>query len=205
MKFYAFVLLCASAPLVFGQTFVTGQAARAEFGQYSFSRGETTATQGVLGGVGGLAWANGTLFVADDNHVGATPNNNRIMMFNTAQIPDPHAEVSQQNSASSLCELCGFPAYNVIGQTSFNAPTPAAGQAQGPPLPGRTQSTLSGATAVATDGTVLAIADTDNNRRKCKCRSGATGLYNPATCRRFLQQLARSSGRLDQRREAVRC
>ena len=164
MKLPAFLLLCASAPLVFGQTFVTGQAARAELGQYSFSRGDTTASSQILGGVGGLAWSNGTLFVADDNHVGATPNNNRIVMFNTAQIPAPHTDLSTVPPFNSLCQVCGYPASNVIGQTSLNAPAPAAGQAQGPPLPARTQTGMSGAVGVATDGIALAVADTDNNR-----------------------------------------
>lgn len=164
MKLPAILLLCVSAPLVFGQTFVTGQAARAEIGQFSFSRGDTTASGQILGGVGGLAWANGTLFVADDNRVGATPNNNRVMMFNTSQIPAPHDDLSSISPFNSYCALCGYPAFNVIGQTSMNAAPITTTNPQGIPVPGRTASQVSNATAVATDGTVVAIADTDNNR-----------------------------------------
>ncbi len=164
MKLIAFLLLFASAPLFFGQTFVTGQAARVELGQATFSRGQTTASQTVLGGVGGLAWSNGTLFVADDNRVATAFNNNRVMMFSTGQIPAPSDDLSIKPPANALCGLCGYPAFNVIGQTTFDAPVPAAGTAQGPPLPGRSQIAMSGPTAVATDGTTLAIADTNNNR-----------------------------------------
>ncbi len=164
MKLPAILLLCASAPLVFGQTFVTGQAARAEIGQYSFSRGDTTASGQILGGVGGLAWANGTLFVADDNRVGASPNNNRVMMFNTGQIPGPHDDLSGISAFNTFCALCGYPAFNVIGQSTVNAPPPDPTTGQGAPPLGRTQTALSGAAGVATDGTVVAISDTDNNR-----------------------------------------
>lgn len=164
MKLPALLLLCVSAPLVFGQTFVTGQAARAAIGQYSFSRGDTYATQQVLGAVGGLAWANGTLYVADDNHVGATPNNNRVMMFNTAQIPGPHDDLSGVTPFNKFCALCGYPAYNVIGQSIYTPPPPNADGTQNPPQPGLAADKLYNATAVATDGTIVAIADTDNNR-----------------------------------------
>ena len=150
------VLIFIAASAAFPQStvnFTSGQAARAVIGQYTFSLGLDGATTQVLGGVSGLAYANGTLFVADDNRVGATPNNNRIMMFSTAQIPSSTADLSTFNSGDGACYLCGYPSFNVVGQPDTVSVNP-----------GLTQSQMQNPTAVATDGQHLVVADTDNNR-----------------------------------------
>lgn len=155
-RFLSFISLFAATSPAWSQTqpqFITGQAARAVVGQYSFDLGTQGASSQILGGVSGIAWANGTLFAADDNMLGATPNNYRVMMFNTNQIPAPKADISTFGGFDTFCNICGFPAYNVLGEPDFA--TVAAG---------RSASAMNLPTAVATDGNILAVADTNNNR-----------------------------------------
>jgi len=177
-----FVSVLAFSSLIEAQGFVNGQAARAVLGQRAFSFGECAnsdcsgshgANQQLLGGASGLAWANvnGTpeLFVADSNFIGATPNNNRIMVFNTNQIPGPHDDVAlfPATNSNPACPLCGYLAAFQLGQPDFNSNAPGRNKA---PYPGTvngspgTQGYMSTPTGVATDGTVLAVADTNNNR-----------------------------------------
>ena len=105
----------------------------------------------LLGGVGGVAWANNKLYVTDANRVGFTPINNRVLIFDTTQFPkltdtfDPGLGVR--------CPVCIGTASVVIGQPDF-AGTQIALTATGLRVP----------TAVATDGTHVAVADTGNNR-----------------------------------------
>ncbi len=173
-KYTAVSLFLLSACSLRAQNFVNGQAARAEFGQYTFTFGGATPgttitlpNQQILGGVSGLAWANGILYVADSNRVGAIPQDNRVVMFNTGLIPAPNADLTNAKSYSNYaCNLCAFPAYNQLGQPGFTAGAPAsAGNAFTPGLNNDpAQSNMRTPTAVATDGTVVAVADTDNNR-----------------------------------------
>ncbi|MGH9653083.1 MAG: hypothetical protein ACRD6B_06395, partial [Bryobacteraceae bacterium] len=168
-----FVSLLASCSLLPAASFVNGQAARAVFGQQAFSYIVEGASQTLLGGASGLAWANvnGTpeLFVADANDISAVPSNNRIMVFNTGTVPGIHADVAGFAGAggSSLCPLCGFPAVFQLGQPDFTSTNPGINSA---PYPGTingqpvVQGYMSLPTAVATNGHVLAIADTKNNR-----------------------------------------
>lgn len=142
-------------------------------GQQAFSHIVQGASQTLLGGASGLAWANvnGTpeLFVADANNISAVPSNNRIMVFNTSQVPGIHADVASFAGAggSSLCPLCGFPAIFELGQPDFTSTNPGINSA---PYQGTVnnqpavQGYMTLPTAVATDGHVLAVADTKNNR-----------------------------------------
>lgn len=123
-------------------------------GQVTFTEGNPTASQQTLGGVSGLAYANNILFVADSNGVGATPSNNRVMQFNTSQIPAPNADLTTGFSPTdSLCYLCGYLATNVLGQPNYKGTDPGLSN-QGMQVP----------MGVATDGQILAVADTNNNR-----------------------------------------
>ena len=137
------------------QTFTNGQAARAVIGQFSFTYANTVPGPQVIGGASGLAYADGMLFVADSNRVGALPQNNRVLMFNTGQIPSVDADLATLKPFNPHCYLCGYPAQNVLGQPNFTTSTDIS------PVTAQTMLT---ATAVATDGHVLAVADTDNNR-----------------------------------------
>ncbi|MFL6414091.1 MAG: RICIN domain-containing protein [Bryobacteraceae bacterium] len=158
-KFSLVILLTLSAISVYADGFTTGQAARAVIGQGTFTDGIDGTQQYLLGGASGLAYSGGVLYVADDNRLGANPENNRVLMFDTSQIPGTRQDVVSASHPSSRCWLCGYSAFRVIGQTSFmssvsgrsDVPTNAAGSMNAP-------------IAVGTDGRVLAIADTDNNR-----------------------------------------
>ncbi len=175
-KYTAVLIFLLSASGLRAQNFVNGQAARAEFGQYTFTFGgatpgtvQTIPNQQILGGVSGLAWANGILYVADSNRVAAVPQDNRVVMFNTDQIPAPNADLTNAKSFSTFqCNLCAFPAFLQLGQPGFVAPT--QGTTSSPDaFPADVKNTASTPnmqtpTAVATDGKVVAVADTDNNR-----------------------------------------
>jgi uncharacterized protein (TIGR03437 family) len=148
------------------QSFVTGQAARAEIGQpQTFSTGQSGTEQNLIGGASGLAYANGMLWVADSNRLGASPQNNRVLGYPTGQIPGPYTDLSQVSNSDSACGLCGFGATALLGQPDYVSSNPGRA-ATATPANGSTASvgSMSTPTAVATDGTYLAVADTDNNR-----------------------------------------
>src|SRR6266567_7042357 len=103
MKKYLAVILSASA-MAAAADFITGQAARAVFGQQTFTaldietpcqNGNTInclpPTPFVLGGASGVAYANDTLFVADANRIGAAPALHRVMMYTSIsqKLPKP--------------------------------------------------------------------------------------------------------------------
>jgi uncharacterized protein (TIGR03437 family) len=150
LKYCAVFSLCAGVGLA--GDFMTNQAARAIIGQTTFTSQASGASNTLMGGVSGVAYANNTLFVTDANRLGNLPINNRVLMFENLSklIPSPNAEISPN---SGRCPLCGQGATLVLGQqdfTSSNFQTAANGMR----LP----------TAVATDGRNLAVADTANNR-----------------------------------------
>ena len=147
------LLWLASVAIAPSAEFYSGQAARLLIGQKTFTEQDPTSTQGILGGVGGLAIANNMLFVADANPVGAAPLNNRVLIYRGLdQITLPvNALVPQVNR----CPACRGAAGTVLGQTDFVKnelkTVPAASSMRSP-------------SAVASDGTRLVVADTDNNR-----------------------------------------
>ena len=89
--------------------------------------------------------------MADSNRIGASPIDNRVLIYHNiaSQFPPPTHEHKQ----GSRCPACGGAASVVLGQPDFTTTDAAA-----------TQTGMSLPTAVATDGTVLAVADTLNNR-----------------------------------------
>jgi uncharacterized protein (TIGR03437 family) len=140
--------------------FLTGQAARITIGQSTFtsqSTGNPSFFQ--VGAVDGVAYANNTLFVVDSNHIQIPPVNNRVLMFTDISqlqfIHNPTAEVPQ----GSRCPVCiGNPnvgqASVVLGQPNSTTTTNSY----------TTQSGFRTPTAIASDGQILVLADTDNNR-----------------------------------------
>ncbi len=180
-KSYLFAVAAAavlSAPC-WGGDFLTGQAARAVIGQPFFNAqnagaaSTTPAPAGgprrprrpasrlgtpitLLGAASGLAYVNNTLFVVDDNHLGFTPNNSRVLIYpNINQtIPEATAEIPPQ---SGRCPVCGGTAAVVVGQPDFVTTTTT------PTVP-VSSSNLHLPTAVASDGKILVVADTANNR-----------------------------------------
>jgi uncharacterized protein (TIGR03437 family) len=172
--------LFASA-LLAQKPFQNGQAARAVVGQITFTVGNNNPSQQTLGGASGIAWAGNRLYVADSNLVGATPLDNRVLVFDTTLIPGPYVDLATDTSlyGQATCFVCGTQASLVLGQNTFNPPTwtPSNSSASetayyngwnGAQDPSTTSVSenawLYDATAVASDGIRLAVADTNNNR-----------------------------------------
>jgi uncharacterized protein (TIGR03437 family) len=175
-SFFAALLVCA--PLLPAASFTNGQAARAEIGQFFFNSAQGTPSNQVLAGPSGLAYVNNMLFVADGNVLGASDGNdgngipiqgNRILTFYTNEIPGAYTDLGLGTTGDSLCGVCGFSAVNVLGQGDYTSYLPSS--TTGPTATGTPganglsgTSSMNSPTAVATDGTSLAVADTYNNR-----------------------------------------
>ncbi len=147
------VLLFAASALCQAQQFSTGQAARAVIGQKPFTQQDPGASDKLLGSLGGVAYANDTLVVADSNGIGGTPLNQRVLVYRNVSsfVPDRRAPVPQTDAR---CPSCVGSATNVLGQPDFyTTELKAAGQ-----------STFRTPTGVAYNGRYLAVADSDNNR-----------------------------------------
>jgi len=173
MKHCALLLLAISiAP---AQTYVNGMAARAVIGQKTFTAADIPAPaslpdlyqpgigQWLLGSPSGIAYASGMLFVADSNNIAASPSNNRVLIYYDVKKVIPDAKISipvPTGPGAVLCPVCtgvfGYQygaAGTVLGQANFDSTDF-----------GRSQSAMRTPTAVASDGKVLAVADTQNNR-----------------------------------------
>ncbi|MGH9664289.1 MAG: hypothetical protein ACRD9L_07695, partial [Bryobacteraceae bacterium] len=146
------VLFCLSAAVAMAGDFMTGQAARLVIGQTTFTSADPGASATLLGGVSGLAYANNMLVIADSNRVGSTPVNNRVLIYHNLsnQLPSLDQPFSPN---LSRCPVCVGQADVVLGQPDFVSSDAAIAQ-NGMRTP----------TAVATNGSILAVADTDNNR-----------------------------------------
>jgi uncharacterized protein (TIGR03437 family) len=157
MKHLSIFLL--SSVVTFAADFITGQGARITVGQRTFTSQDigTTSSATVLGAVGGVAYANNTLFVVDSNHVQATPVYNRVMIYqNISQyVLNPTAAIPQQGQRCAVCigGDNGGAANLVLGQPDFVTADINL-----------TQNGLRTPTGIATNGQILAVADTDNNR-----------------------------------------
>ncbi len=152
MKYFA-LALATSLGLACAADFTTGQAARLLIGQLTFTKQDVGASEYQVGAVGGLAYANNTLFVADSNRVGASPLNQRVLIYsNLAQnLFPPTAEIPTDTGLR--CPICMGVATTVLGQPDFLKTDI-----------GLAQNSFRLPTAVASDGKYLAVADTDNNR-----------------------------------------
>ena len=169
------VLLLLAISIAPAQTYVNGMAARAVIGQQTFTAADTPVPstlpdryqpgigQWLLGASSGIAYANGMLFIADSNNIGATPSNNRVLIYYDVKkvVPDAKASIPTPTGPGQvLCPVCTG-VYNyaygkagtVLGQPNFDSNDF-----------GRSASAMRTPTAVASDGRVLAVADTQNNR-----------------------------------------
>jgi len=142
------------------------QAARGVIGQPIFAGGVITISQSTVGGVQGVAATSNRVFVADGNLLSVLPENNRVLIFDSTQIPAPAADLTGLQppfpAAQVRCVLCNFSAINVLGEPDYVTPNPGAGIA--PTVVPPTQSNMYSPTAVASDGTILVVADTNYNR-----------------------------------------
>jgi uncharacterized protein (TIGR03437 family) len=151
MKCISVFLLCSTA--LFAQKYITGQAARLVVGQSTFTSQDTNSSDTVIGGASGLAYAADTLFVADSNRVGAFPSNHRVLLFQnlSSQLPSANTELQYNRK----CPVCVGQASVVLGQPDFVTTTLNLNA---------TRTDIRGATAVASDGVHVVVADTDHNR-----------------------------------------
>jgi uncharacterized protein (TIGR03437 family) len=161
MKRLGFLFVCLSP--AFAQQpavdFLTGQAAREVIGQPTFTEeGQGAPSPYQVGAVQGLAYAGNTLFVVDSNlHGLLPPNNNRVLIFTNISdfIYNPLDEVPQ----GGRCPVCV--GTTSVGQASLELGQPNFTTTINPYL---TQSGFRNPTYVATNGKVLVVSDTDNNR-----------------------------------------
>jgi uncharacterized protein (TIGR03437 family) len=151
MKCIPLILLWTAAAC--GADFATGQAARAVIGQQTFTASNPNPSNTTIGAVGGIAYAANTLFVADSNGLGASPSNNRLLLFRnlSSMLPAPTADLPY----NTKCPVCVGQATVVLGQPDFITTTENIAA---------TQEALWGPTAVASDGIHLVVADTNHNR-----------------------------------------
>lgn len=152
MKWTAILFLCVVP--AWAQNFETGQAARLEIGQRVWSAQYPGASERNLGSLSGLAYVNNMLFVVDSNRLGATPNNNRVLLFQNVDgfIPPPLQELPV---TADRCPSCVGSATNVLGQKDFFeteiARLPASNTVRSP-------------VGVHSNGRYTAVADSDYNR-----------------------------------------
>ena len=151
-----FAILLACSPIYCQPTYLTGQSARLVVGQQNFTYQlyQSPPTQNILGAPGGVAFGANTLFVADGNVLFAALNNNRVLGYTgVSGFPTPTSIPPQYSSMYGECPVCvGSPAW-ALGQATFLTSDP-----------GTSSSTFYSPSAVATDGTRLVVADTNNNR-----------------------------------------
>ncbi len=128
-------------------------------GQATFTDQASGTSDRLLGASGGVAYAGDTLFIADSSRFnGVTPQNRRVVLYRnvSTKFPGPEDAIP---SDISRCPVCtgrnDFPhTFDVVlGQPNFTTSDP-----------GLAQNLLRLPTAVASNGTILAVADTENNR-----------------------------------------
>ena len=172
MKYSSALILSAvaCASMTAGE-YANRQAARMTIGQATFTdqmpgdctptgdNGTTVcvASQYLLGSPGGVAYANGKLFVADSSRIAGTlVQNRRVVIYDASKFPAPTASIPPETSRCPICTGrpdAQMPADVVLGQPNFTTSDPAV-----------SQTLMRLPTAVASDGVRLAVADTENNR-----------------------------------------
>ncbi len=143
------------------------QAARGVIGQPIFAGGVYAISQSTVGGAQGVAATSNRVFVADGNTLSILPQNNRVLIFDSTQIPTPTADLTGLQppappAVNIRCVLCNFSAINVLGEPDYVTPNPGAGIA--PTVVPPTATNMYSPTAVASDGKILVVADTNYNR-----------------------------------------
>jgi uncharacterized protein (TIGR03437 family) len=157
MKFFSAALIAAISTCAIAADFHTGQSARMTIGQPTFPAQVSGASNTILGAAGGVAFAGDMLFVADANRIGPAPLNNRVVIYKniSQKFPGP----TDQLAVGPRCAVCTAdpttprPADVVVGQPDFTTI-----------LSNVTQNGMRLPTAMASDGKILVVADTDNNR-----------------------------------------
>jgi uncharacterized protein (TIGR03437 family) len=163
-SFLLFFTLPLAAAFAADPAFTTGQAARLMIGQPNFTAQIEGASENILGAVSGLAWAGDQLFVVDSNRIGATPLNERVLIYRN--VPSSLPRLTDEFPVNDIrCQICVGGANVVLGQPDFGT-VPKFFDDNGAAIarPATSQTNLRVPVAVASDGRVLAVADADNNR-----------------------------------------
>ncbi len=143
--------LALAAPLAAEPEWVDHQAARLVIGQESFTRQSPASSQTSIGSAGGVAVGGNRLFIAEGNRIGATPINNRVLVYNDLGGFIP--ELTEAPPQGEVCPVCVGTPDIVLGQPDFDTFDAAT-----------TQTGMRAPSGVASGGNVLAVADTNNNR-----------------------------------------
>ncbi|MCU0229538.1 MAG: hypothetical protein MUF01_18055, partial [Bryobacterales bacterium] len=110
------------------------------------------ASRSILGAAGGLAYADGRLFIAEGNRVAAEPANHRVGVYTLSSfLPAPTATFPQDDPRR--CRVCGGEPDIVLGQPDFETRDFNL-----------TQTGMRQPTYVHSDGQRIVVADTENNR-----------------------------------------
>ncbi|MFN7918850.1 MAG: hypothetical protein U0Q16_02065 [Bryobacteraceae bacterium] len=155
-------ILAIGASFATAADFTTGQAARLVIGQRTFTAQQPGVTREVLGAVGGVAFANDTLFIVDANRMGAVPINHRVMIYKDLShaLPSPTDEFRK---FEGRCPVCSTERWEKMAD-SLNAVVVGQPQFTTADLKPASTTTLRNPVGVASDGVILVVADTDNNR-----------------------------------------
>ncbi len=149
-KCLALLAILVATPLSADPEWITQQSARLVVGQPSFTRQSPISSRSIIGSAGGVAVGGDRLFIAEGNRIGATPINNRVLIYHDLNgiVPEPTDELEQNGP----CPACIGTPDVVLGQTDFES------------FDFGVQNGMRAPSSVATDGRVLAVADTNNNR-----------------------------------------
>ncbi|MCZ2153918.1 MAG: hypothetical protein LC114_08480, partial [Bryobacterales bacterium] len=156
------VLTVFITALAAAQGFHYGQGARFVVGQNRFDAQGVTpidektnawpASRSILGAASGIAYADGKLFVAEGNRLGALPSNHRVSIYPIQTIlPAPDATFPADDPRR--CRVCGGEPDVVLGQPDFEKRDPNV-----------SQTGLRQPTYVHSDGRRIVVGDTENNR-----------------------------------------
>jgi uncharacterized protein (TIGR03437 family) len=156
---------------VFAADFKTGQAARLVIGQptfteqyYDSSEYMPSTPEKILGAAGGVAYGGGVLVIADSNRMNAFPAYPRVLIYreNLTQWPTATQEIPFVDGVR--CPVCVGAADVILGRVDVDQDGKPhyvrEGENNIPPSAKGFRLPI----AVATDGTHLAVADTENNR-----------------------------------------
>jgi uncharacterized protein (TIGR03437 family) len=145
-------------------TYTNGQAARLVIGQSTFTEADVGAQDILIGAAAGVAVGGGNVYIADANRFTADPSNNRVLIIPTnhpaypvSVFPSPTDDLTKPPFSPSPN---GFNCFVCVGRTNIILGQPDANNN----AVNLTQSGFRNPVGIATDGTHLIVADSDNNR-----------------------------------------
>jgi uncharacterized protein (TIGR03437 family) len=161
---FSWALVLTTTSVCVAQTYTNGQAARLVIGQSTFTEADVGAQDILIGAAAGVAVGGGNLYVADANRFTSDPSNNRVLIIPTnhpqypvSVFPSPTDDLTKAPFSPSPN---GFNCLVCVGRTNVILGQPDANNS-GVNL---NQTGFRNPVGIATDGTHLIVADSDNNR-----------------------------------------